>query len=592
MINRGIWRSLLPLNNPGSGPVRLSERTSLIMLGAAVGVLAALGNAAFRTSMDFFTHLFFGELGGRLGITYGRSHALIFILPVLGAAISGVLVVRYKDETKGYGLPRVLLSLLKKGGLIRRRVILFNIFLPTIVIGSGGSAGREGPIASLGAAIGSAIGQYLKAHPSRMKILVASGAGAAIAAAFDAPIAGMMFALEIVLLGNFDVEHFPPLVVSVGTAVVVTEALYGKEVTFHIPGFSLPNPILEIPLYAFLGVVIGIASVVFIRLYYAVEDKFESLNIPFYTKLLVGAFLTGVMGIIFPQVLGNGYEFVEEALKGHYPLFLMGALGIAKMLATSFTVGSGNPGGLFAPGFFIGAMIAGFFGGLIAHIIPGHIGSVGAYASVGIGSFIAGTYHAPLTGIFLLFEMTKDYTIIVPALFACIIASVLAERLLPFTLDTYALYKMGLEVHHGRDREILETLKVEDAMSQDYDAIWEGMKLKEIKNYFGKLARHTDLFVVDEEGRLVGVIPFVVLRDAIFSDKELEDVIVARDLVVTAPTLKKDDSLSKAARKVGEKRIDHLPVIDEEGRLVGMISRRYIIDAYNREVMRRGERGY
>ncbi len=593
LINRGTLRKLLQLNNSTRAiPIRLSERAALVFLGVAVGILAALGNAAFRTAMDFFTDLFFHRIGGKLGIEMGRRHVLIFVLPVMGSAIAGIFVSRFKEDAKGYGLPRVVRAILKSGGLIKKRVIIFNIFLPTIVIGSGGSAGREGPIASLGAALGSAFGQYIKAHPGRMKMLVAAGAGAAIAAAFDAPIAGMMFALEIILLGNFDIEHFPPLVVSVGTAVVITEALYGREVTFHIPPFSIPSPWVEIPLYGFLGVIIGLASVFFIKLYYFIEEKFDNLDIPFYTKLILGGLFTGIIGIAFPQVLGNGYPFVEKALKGYYPFILMGAFGFAKMLATSFTIGSGNPGGLFAPGFFIGAMIAGFFGGVLAHILPIHVGAPGAYASVGIGAFIAGTYHAPLTGIFLLFEMTKDYTIILPALFSCIIASMLAEWLFPYTLDTYALYKLGIEVHHGREPEILDTLYVRDAMSQDYDAIWEGANLRQLKDYFSKLAKHTDLFVVDKEGRLVGVIPFNILRDAIFSESELEDIVLAKDLAVSSPVVKDSETLSSAARKIGTKRIDHLPVVDSEGKVVGMLSRKCIIDAYNEEARKRArERG-
>ncbi len=596
LTSRGILQKLSQWSRGGESPgesVKLSERFGLILIGVAVGVLAALGNAAFRTCMEFFTELFFHRIGPLLGagITFGRAHPFIFILPVLGASVAGIVVALYPSDTKGYGLPRVLLSMIKRRGLIKKRVILFNIFLPTMVIGSGGSAGREGPIASLGAAVGSLVGQVIKAHPSRMKVLVAAGAGAAIAAAFDAPIAGMMFALEIILLGNFDVEHFPPLVVAVGSAVVVTEALYGREVTFHIPKFSLVNPWIEVPLYALLGVVIGLAGVLFIKLYFFIEDRFEGLKFPLYSKLILGALFTGLLGVFFPQVLGNGYNYVEEALKGAYPFYIMGILGLMKMLATSLTIGSGNPGGLFAPGFFIGAMIAGFFGGLLSYIFPFHIANPGAYASVGIGAFIAATYHAPMTSIFLLFEMTKDYTIIIPALFSCITASMLAEWLFPYTMDTYALHKIGIEVHHGAEREILETLKVKDAMSTDYDKVWEGMSLKELKDYFSKMARHTDFFVVDSEGRLVGVIPFNILKNAVFAEDELHNILLAKDIAVDAPTVSLDEPLSKAIEKIGKKRIDHLPVVDEEGRLVGMLSRKCVVDAYNREAMRRRGEG-
>jgi len=422
-----------------------------------------------------------------------------------------------------------------------------------------------------------------------MRVLVASGAGAAIAAAFDAPIAGMMFALEIVLLGNFDIEYFPPVVISAGTATVLTEALYGSHVTFHLPPFHIQNLWVEIPSYMVLGLVVAFLGVLFIKVFYAVEQIFERARMHIYFKILTGAFLVGAMGIFLPQVMGNGYPVIEKALQGKLVWGVVTLLIFAKMVATSITVGSGSPGGLFAPALYIGCMIGASFGGIVHALLPGLSAPPGAYASVGMGAFLGAACHAPLTGIFLLFEMTRNYHIMLPAIFATMIGSLVAERILPFSIDTYGLAQKGIVLHHGREREVLETMKVKDAMSKEFDAIWEGTSMRGLKIYFSSFSHHTDLFVVDKEERLKGVIPFSILREALFID-EIQDLLVAKDLAVTdVEPLEMEDSLMKAMRLFGHGGIDHLPVVEnkESRRLVGMVSRRGVIEAYNREQARR-----
>ena len=575
--------------------VRLSERTSLVFLGALVGILAGLGNAAFRTCLDLYRYLFFTKYAGFLGVYAGGWHrALIMLLPVTGALVVGLFVWRFPDSIKGYGMPRLLLAVARKGGYIKARIIPLNITIPTLVIGSGGSAGREGPIAALGGALGSVVGQVLHATPQRMRVLVASGAGAAIAAAFDAPIAGMMFALEIVLLGNFDIEHFPPVVIAAGTATVLTEAIYGSEVTFKLPPFQLANLWVEIPSYVVLGLVVSLLAVLFIRLFHGISEYFEEkVHLHLYLKVLLGAVLVGFMGIFLPQVMGNGYNYVEEVLQGKLPWVLVTVLIFAKMVATSFTIGSGSPGGLFSPALYIGCMIGASFGGIVHLLFPTLSAHPGAYASVGMGAFLGAACHAPLTGIFLLFEMTRNYRIMLPAIFATMTGSMVAERILPYSLDTYGLAKKGIFLHHGREKEVLESLKVKDALSKDFDAVWEGTSLRGLRVYFGRFSRHTDLFVVDDDGRLVGVIPFSILREALFRE-DLDDLLVARDLAVTdVDPLKEEDSLLEAMRRFGHRGVDHLPVVDsEESRvLTGMVTRRGVIEAYNREQVRRSVGG-
>ena len=571
--------------------VRLSERTSLVFLGAVVGILAALGNAAFRTCLELFHYLFFVEYAGFLGVYGGGwDRALIFLLPVTGAVVVGLVVWRFSDVIKGYGMPRLLLAVARKGGYIRARAIPLNITVPTLVIGSGGSAGREGPIAALGGALGSLVGQLLRTPPQRMRVLVASGAGAAIAAAFDAPIAGMMFALEIVLLGNFDIEHFPPVVIAAGTATVLTEAFYGREVTFRLPPFQLRNLWVEIPSYVVLGLVVSVLAVVFIRLFHGVSEYFEErVDLHIFPKIMLGALLVGLMGIFLPQIMGNGYPYVEQVLQGRLPWLLVTVLIFSKMLATSLTIGSGSPGGLFSPALYIGCMIGASFGGIVHFLFPHLSAYPEAYASVGMGAFLGAACHAPLTGIFLLFEMTRNYQIMLPAIFATMTGSMVAERFLPYSLDTYGLAKKGIYLHHGREREVLEILKVRDALTKEFDTVWEGTSLRGLRVYFGRFSRHTDLFVVDNEGRLVGVIPFSILREALFRE-DLDDLLVAKDLAITdVEPLKEKDSLLEAMKRFGHRGVDHLPVVDgDETRLLtGMVTRRGVIEAYNREQMKR-----
>ncbi len=584
----GTLRGLLP--GQWRLGVRLGERTSMVFLALAVGVLAALGNGAFREFMAFYHHLFFVRFGGWLGIPLGGWHrAFYLLLPVAGALVVGLFVWRFPESIKGYGMPRLLLSVARRGGYIKARVVPLNITISTLVIGSGGSAGREGPIAALGGALGSIVGQVVQMPPQRMRVLAASGAGAAIAAAFDAPIAGMMFALEIVLLGDFDVEYFPPVVISAGTATVLTEALYGSHVTFPLPPFHIKNLWVEMPFYVILGLVVAFLGILFIRLFHAVNERFDQARMHLYLKILTGAFLVGFMGIFLPQVMGNGYPIIEEALQGRLTWGLITVLIFAKMLATSLTVGSGSPGGLFAPALYIGCMVGASFGGILHTLFPSVAGPPGAYASVGMGAFLAAACHAPLTGIFLLFEMTKNYQIMLPAIFSAMVGAEVAERLLPFSIDTYGLARRGLVLPHGREGDILETLKVRDAVNKEFDAIWEGTSVKGLRVYFGRFSRHTDLFVVDEEGKLVGVIPFSILKEALFMD-ELQEIVVARDLAVTeVEPLELEDSLMEAMGRFGRGGVDHLPVVRSKGdrRLLGMVTRRGVIEVYNREQAKR-----
>ena len=585
--NRVTWRRALQWNNSFLG-----KHTPLVGLGVVVGVLAALGNAAFRFMLEWYHKIFFTNYLGFLQTHLSHTKMVTALLPLTGAIIVAPFVVAFRKELKGYGMPRLIMAVYRRWGRISKKSIILNIFIPTLVIGSGGSAGREGPIAGLGGALGSLTSQVFNLSRQQTKLLVAAGAGAAIAAAFGAPIAGMMFAVEIVLLGDFDVDSFPTIAIASGIAVALTQAFYGREITFHLPPFSIRSIWVEMPSYALMGIPIGICSFLFIIMYHKTEEWFNSLKLPLLVKPIIGGALVGLLGVLLPQVYGNGYPFMEEVMTGRVVWTLAAVLVLAKMLGTSLTVGSGNPGGLFAPCLYIGCMLGGSYGGFMGKLMPSLTAPAGAYASVGMGAFLATACHAPLTGIFLLFEMTHNYQIMLPAIFSATVGTILGQRLCPHSLDTYGLAKRGIEIHHGKEKSILESLTVKDALSHNFDRVHESTPLPELKEYFKRFARHTDIFVVDDQDRLVGVLPFRVIKRFVFSDEMPEIIPTAGDLCEKdVVRLSEDDTLLDAIKHFGKKGIDHLPVVSPYGRLIGSISRRDVLDAYNREENRRALEG-
>lgn len=568
------------------------ENTRIIFIAAFIGLVAGLLNICFRTVVDLVNEIFL--VGGRefLGIDKGGWHLLLLpLIPISGMILLIPLSLLFPGEVNGYGLPKFLRKVNLEGGYIRARTIVLKIVSTALTIGTGNSAGVEGPIAQIGGAMGSQVGQFFRVSGNRMKVYIAAGCAGGIAGMFNAPIAGVFFASEIVLLGTFEVSSFAALVVASSISTVVTRAYYGAYPAFFIPEYSLVNPYVEIPLYAIMAVIMGVLAVFHIRIFYFIRDAYQRWDINPQLKPLTGALIIGIIGMAFPQVMGDNYEFVEGVLHGDGIAWIIFALIFLKILATAITLGSGGAGGVFAPALFIGAMIGSTFGSLANKILPTMTASPGTYATVGIGAFLAASTHAPMTAIFLLFEMTGNYLIIVPLMLTAIIGTLVARTFEHDSIDTVDFSREGIDIHEGREVAVMKSMRVGVAMSEDVDYISERANLNQLFEIFRMAKRSFYFPVVDDKGRLTGIVSLQDIKALIHSEYrervgQLVGSICNRNVIF----LTHEDTLYTAMKMFDVKGIEEIPVVDdlENKWVVGMLKRRNVIAAYNREVINRG----
>ncbi len=567
--------------------IGMGEHTIIIAMSIIIGLLSGLANMLFRATMNFVHEIVFVGGSALLRISEGGYYKLLLpLLPVCGALLLIPLSVAFREDVNGYGFPRFLEKVNITAGRIRKRTVPLKILSAAFTIGTGGSAGVEGPIAQIGGAVGSFVGRIFRVSGNRMKLLIAAGSAGGIAATFNAPIAGVMFASEIVLLGNYELTSFAAIIISSGIATVVSRMYYGANPIFTVPAYEVTA--YEIPLYILFGVFIGVIAVLYIIVFYRVKDVFDRLRIHPQLKPVTGAFIVGAIGIFFPYVLGDGYEFIEQTLDGKVVFLVMFALIFLKIIATSFTLGSGGAGGVFAPALFIGAMAGGAFGWVVHSLFPAYTAHPGAYATVGVGAFLAAATHAPLTGTFLLFEMTGNYKIIIPIMFASIVGTLTARRLHHDSIDTVELSRKGINIHDGREATVLSSIRVGDVMKKNFTTVHEDTGMHEL---LGKVVAGESLYfpVVDSQGLLTGIISLQDIKSVLFEEdlKEILKVkhIVSRKVIVLTP----DDNLNTAIEKFAVKDLEEIPVVDmfNQRRVVGMLKRGDVITAYNKELLRR-----
>src|SRR5208282_1437123 len=358
----------------------------------------------------------------------------------------------FRGDVFGYGFPNFLEQVNLGNARIKRGWIFIKAAGAAISLGSGWSVGREGPIAQVGGAIGSAVAQFRKLGPERAKVLVAAGAGAGIATTFNAPIGGLMFAQEIVLLGHAELANLTLLIIATTSAVVASRALQGgNETTFVVPHFVLRS-YWEMLTYGVMGAGLGVMGAGFIRFFHATADAFRKMNASDWVKLELGLAIVGVIAIALPENLSDGYPIINRAMAGEFGLAMLAALAAAKFVTSSVSLGSGVPGGVFGPVFFIGTMAGGTFQRIFAMMLPGLTGPRGSYSLVGLGAFLAATTHAPLTALFLLFEMTQGYDIALPAMIATVTALVVARAIESESVDTYRLAREGKTLQISQER--------------------------------------------------------------------------------------------------------------------------------------------
>ncbi len=558
----------------------------MAILALITGLGGGFGAVGFRHLIDLFQTISYGAPGNLLDVIQSIPWYLRIVIPALGGLVIGPVVYFLAREAKGHGVPEVIEAVALRSGIIRKRVVLIKTLVSGVCIATGGSVGREGPIAQIGSAIGSAIGQSLKVSGDRIRTLVGCGTAAGIAATFNAPIAGSMFALEIIL-GDFGLATFSPIVISSVVATAVSRYYLGNSPAFLVPVYELVSA-WELPLYVIMGLFCSLVAVGFTTLLYRLEDAFEAVRVPEYLKAAGGGLIIGTMGLFFPQVLGIGYGTIDLSLVSQLSWWLMLILIPYKIAATSITIGSGGSGGIFAPSLFMGAMAGGFFGTIAHSMFPAVTASSGAYSIVGMGAVVSATTHGPITAILMLFEMTGEYEIILPLMMACIISSLAGRRLLRESIYTLKLVRRGVDIRAGKEVNVLRSMHVRDVMNPQAETVPEDLTLGEFSQKIAK-SKYNSFPVLNKEGHLTGILSFFDYRDAVF-DENLKDLVVAKDLATTdVVTVSLDDNLYDALEKITLKDFSILPVMSpgEPPRLVGVLSRRDIIGAYDKAVIKK-----
>lgn len=542
----------------------------------AVGLITSASSIIFGLLIDFCHHVFFGK------------HCTAFLpLPLilaLGGLIVG-LIVLINSEGSGGGIPEVIASVIMNGGRIKGRTAILKMITSAITIGSGGSAGREGPIVRIGAALASKFGQMLHLSEGQITLLVACGAAAGISAVFNAPLAGVFFALEI-LLGRFSPRAFGLVVLSSVTSSVVARSYYGNHPVFEAPAYTMVNP-EELGWYLGLGVLAGFTGLLFSVSMHKIEDFFAWLKIPKYLKPALGGLTVGFIALYYPQVLGNGYEGIFSAITGSFDFQLMAGLVIMKMLATAMTLGSGGSGGDLAPSLFVGAMLGGAYGCAAHSFSPYGSAESGAYALVGMAAVFGATSRAPMTAVLMIFELTADYYLMLPLMAVTVIAVLTASVFDRESIYSYRLSKRGLNIwdRETAEKDPMRRVTVREAMTTDFVSVSVNDTVEQLSQKINETGYV--VFPVTDNGMYYGM---VTAKD--YEYARLRN----HELVPTAPVTSimlahmgyvcSDDNLALALRAMGRFNTGCLAVLDSgvSKRIIGLLRRSDIVSAYNKAI--------
>ncbi|MET8945949.1 chloride channel protein [Streptomyces sp. NPDC004542] len=545
-------------------------------LAVVIGAGAGVGSIVFRWCIKAFTRLFSGHADYAAAAGTDNPHVpwlgpyFVLLAPVIGGLLYGPLVNRFAKEARGHGVPEVMLAVAQRGGRISPKVAVVKTLASALCIGSGGSVGREGPIVQIGSALGSTLGRLTKVTDGRLKLLVACGAAAGIAATFNAPLAGVFFAMELIL-GTFSAEAFGATVLASVTASVIGRAAFGNVAFLRLPDFHVDH-LAQYGLFAALGVGAAGAGVGFARFLYLVEDACDWLwRGPEWLRPAAGGLALGLVLLFLPQMYGVGYPVLEKATEGGYAAGFLLLLLAGKMLATSLTIGIGGSGGVFAPSLFIGAMLGSAYGIGVHHLLPSSAGAVGAYALVGMGAVFAGAARAPITAVVILFELTGEYSIILPLMLAIVLATATSHLLSPDTVYTLKLRRRGIDLEGPAQGARLGSQLVGSVMDPLPTPLPASTTLADSAALLSR-SGHGALPVVDDAGAYIGVVTAQAVAEALAEEPQAAPTRVGRLAEPPAPVTA-DQSLAQALNALLAAAGTGMPVLDPgHGEPVGWLS--------------------
>jgi CIC family chloride channel protein len=545
------------------------EEQVFLVLSLLIGALAGLTVVAFIVLTE--------RLGMRL-YPVGSPAWRRIAMPVGGSLVMGYLLYRYFPDARGSGVPQTKAALYARDGNISLRTVLGKFGCTAATLACGIPLGREGPSVQVGAGIASVLGRWLGLRPEKVKALIPVGAAAAIAAAFNTPMAAVLFALEEVV-GDLHAPVLGSVVLASATSWAVLRLLLGNNPLFHVPQYELVHP-LEFGIYAVLGVAGGFLSVAFTKLLLGMRKRF--LLLPRSTRWwhpVVGGVLVGLMGWFVPQVLGVGYSYVGSALGGTMALKLMVLLIVLKLFAITTSYASGNAGGIFGPALFLGAMLGGAIGTVAHHWLPTYTAAPGAYALVGMGALFAGIVRAPMTSVLMIFEMTRDYAVIVPLMIANLASLFISTRFQKEPIYEALAQQDGIHLPSHKTREELGRRTVKQIMRRAAEILPSQQSVQ----YATDRMRSSEFrsWIVEDEGSVVGVLSRATLERAV-ADGKAEETLMSLFDSLDFPHVHADHPLHLALERMSKSHVDILPVVNRADihRLEGVVTLRDVLDSY------------
>ena len=579
--------------------LNVAQATRWSFYFVAIGLIAGLGSILFHYLCQAGLHYFLDMLAGyRPPPTAGEHHLLpstntplnrwlLLFMPAIGGILSGWLVYTFAPEAEGHGTDAAIRAYHNKGGFIRGRVPIIKTIASALTLSTGGSGGREGPIAQIGAGFGSFLATTLRLSDRERRIMMAAGVGAGVGSIFRAPLAGALFAAEVLYRDpEFESEVIIPAGISSVVAYCVFCLVFGWGSLFDSPPFKFSNP-LELGPYLILALVLVAMSAFYVKSFYGTVHVFAAIHkIPNHIKPAIGGMLTGIIGFFLPHTLAFGYGYAQMAINNELTIPFLLSLALGKVLTTSFSIGSGGSGGVFGPSIVIGGAMGGVVGQIFHAIMPTVVTQPGAFVVVGMAGFFTAASNAPISTIIFVSEMTNSYHLLLPSLLVCSVAFMLSRRWTIFYCQVQS--KVDSPAHAGDFFvDILQAIPVNALMPlvRKVTLIPQDMPFQEFKHYFSETKQHY-FPVVDDEQRLVGIFSINDIRGVLFSP-EIEQLVLMKDvgtsdIIVTTP----EEDLNAVLKKFTTRNIDSLPVVraDDHGILLGMLNRREVIAFYNQKV--------
>jgi len=581
-------------------PFNVARAGKWMFFFVLIGLIAGMGSIIFHYLCQLGSHFFMDMIAGyRPPAPAGEQHLfhpsdtsysrwILLFLPAFGGILSGWLVYTFAPEAEGHGTDAAIEAYHNKGGYMRARIPIIKTIASAITLTTGGSGGREGPIAQIGAGFGSFLATRLNLSERERRIMLAAGIGAGVGSIFRAPLAGALFASEVLYRDpEFESEVIIPAGISSVVAYCLFCIVFGWGSLFDSPDVMFKNP-LELGPYAVLSMVLVVLSFVYVKSFYGTVRIFHAIPIPNHIKPVIGGLLTGMIGFYLPQTLAFGYGFAQQALYNQLPVLILLSIAIGKIFTTSFSIGSGGSGGVFGPSVVIGGAMGGVVGQLFNQLMPNVVTHPSSFVVVGMAGFFTAVSNAPISTIIFVSEMTNSYQLLLPSLFVCSITYLGAKNWTIYAKQVQN--RVASPAHAGEFMvDILQMMKVQDLMHlvRKVDSIPQDMPFSEFKNFFSRTKQHY-FPVMDEENRMVGIFSSTDVRGVLFSP-EIEHLVVMKDIAtseVVSTTAAED--LNTVLQKFTTKNIDSLPVVAEDdlGVLLGMLNRRDVISFYNRQIQR------